>query len=193
MNISSAYNAYQLSDEERTNLSRLADYTSVQSMPEIWPLAATRFSDTIALSDPHAKIPLQLTYAELAQKIKEFATGLQQLGLEPGEDLIPTRVALFADNSCRWMIADQGIMAAGGANVVRSSQADIHELLYILENSGSTGLVVEDLATLKKLRHKLDELPIKWVVLLTDEIAQGVTLTVKNFSQILAAGADQSL
>jgi len=193
MNLPSAYNAYQLSEEERTNLSRLADYTSVQSMAEIWPLTATRFGDTVALSDPYAKIPLQLTYTELAEKIKQFATGLQQLGLEPSEDLIPPRVALFADNSCRWMIADQGIMAAGGANVVRSSQAETQELLYILENSGSTGLVVEDLATLQKLRHKLDELPLQWVVLLSDETPPEETLKVKNFTEIMEAGAGKSL
>lgn len=193
MNLSTGYNAYQLSEEERTNLSRLADYTSVQSMPEIWPLAATRFSDIIALSDPYAKTPLKLTYAEFAENIKQFATGLQQLGLEPGDDLIPTRVALFADNSCRWMIADQAIMAAGGANVVRSSQAETQELLYILENSGSTGLVVEDLATLKKLRFKLDELPVKWVVLLSDETVPEDNLTVKNYTQIMEAGSGKSL
>jgi len=44
------------------------------------------------------------------------------------------------------LIADQGIITAG---IVRSAQAEREELLFILADSGSTALVVEDRKTLK--------------------------------------------
>ena len=149
---------FNLSEQERINLTRMADYSSVQSLPEIWPLAQQQFGQIIALQDPHAEPEVILTYAQLYQQIQQFAGGLQALGVQPGD-----RVALIADNSPRWMIADQGILTAGAVDAVRSAQAEREELLFILADSGSTALVVEDRKTLKKL-HRLDSLPIKLVV-----------------------------
>lgn len=40
---------------------------------------------------------------QLEQEILYFAEGLRVLGVTPDE-----KVALFADNSCRWLVADQG-------------------------------------------------------------------------------------
>jgi long-chain acyl-CoA synthetase len=181
--------SFNLPEKERLNLERMADYSSVQSIPEIWPLAAKRFGETIALKDPHAKPEVVITYSQLAQQIQQFAAGLQALGLKEGD-----RVSLFADNSPRWFIADQGIMRAGAVNAVRSAQADPEELLFILANSGSTALVVEDLKTLKKLRQGLDDLPINLVVLLSDEEPESAeSRKILNFSGLIAAGASHKL
>lgn len=40
---------------------------------------------------------------QLEQEILNFAEGLRVVGLKPDE-----KIALFADNSCRWLVADQG-------------------------------------------------------------------------------------
>jgi long-chain acyl-CoA synthetase len=190
-----------LSPQERANLERSADYTSAQSLPEIWPLAAQRFEKIVALKDPHAvgahgAPPSTLTYGQLYQQIRQFAAGLQAGGFQPelDETGLPTRIALFADNSPRWLIADQGILTAGAANVVRSAQAEREELLYILADSGSIGLVVENLALLKKLRDRLDSLPIQLVVLLSEENPpEGETIKILNYEQLMAAGASHQL
>jgi long-chain acyl-CoA synthetase len=199
--MSNNHPATHLIQQESANLKLAADYSSVQSLPEIWPLAAQRFETTVALQDPHgvgghgAK-PSTLTYAQLYQQIQQFAAGLQALGFQGALDEtgIPTRIALFADNSPRWMIADQGILTAGAANVVRSAQADREELLYILEDSGSIGLVVENLALLKNLRDRLDCLPIGLVILLSEEKPpESETLKILNYPQLMALGESHSL
>lgn len=107
--------SWQMSDRERANLQQVTLYNSVQSLSEIWPLAAKHYHQTIALHDPHAKPEVKFTYAELNEQIQKFAAGLQSLGVVPTENeaSIPPRVALFAENSPRWMIADQGIIVAG--------------------------------------------------------------------------------
>jgi len=161
------------------------DYRSVQSLPEIWAIAAQRFADVTAVKDPHRQPAVELTYAQLYQRIQQFAAGLQVLGVTGAEP----PVALIADNSYRWLIADQGIMAAGAAGAVRSPQADREELLFILADSGSTTLVIEDRATLQKLQPQLDELPIRLIILLSDEPGTESAAKVMNFLQVMEAGS----
>jgi long-chain acyl-CoA synthetase len=87
-------------------------------------------------------------------------------------------------------------MRAGGADAVRSSQADREELLYILEHSGSTVLVVEDYRTLEKLSagDRLAAFPLKCAILLSDENpAPSGNLQVFNFSEFTARGLDRLL
>ncbi|HAX75370.1 MAG TPA: long-chain fatty acid--CoA ligase, partial [Cyanobacteria bacterium UBA11372] len=183
---------FKLTEQDRRALKSLVDYSGVESVPEIWGIVAQKYGNIVALHDPHAKPEIILTYAQLYQQMRQFAAGLQVLGVLPAYE--PPRVALFSDNCPRWLIADQGIMMAGAANVVRSSGADKDELLYILENSGSNALVVEDWKTLKKLGDRIYDLPIQLVVLLSDEQpdAKGI-LTVFNFAQVMAKGENQPL
>jgi long-chain acyl-CoA synthetase len=191
-NYSTSTPVFKLTAQDRLALKGLVDYSSIESIPEIWSIVAEKFPHIVALHDPHAKPEVILTYSQLYQQIQQFAAGLQGLGIQPATE--PARVALFADNSPRWMIADQGILTAGAADVVRSAQADKDELLYILEHSGSTALVVEDQKTLKKLGASLQDLPIQLVVLLSDEEPEAShNLTIFNFSQVMAKGENQPL
>ncbi|MGF1992186.1 MAG: AMP-dependent synthetase/ligase [Nostoc sp. ZfuVER08] len=177
-----------ISERERQALKKLVDYANVQSLPEIWPLAAREFGDIVALHSPHTKPEIVITYTQLAEKIQLFAAGLQSLGVKLGD-----RISLIADNSPRWFIADQGIMTAGGVDAVRSSQAEKEELLFIIANSGSTAVVIEDLKTLKKLQDRLNDLPIEFVILLSDEApATEGPLKVLNFTQLNEIGANHN-
>ncbi len=172
------------------------DYSQVRSLPELWAIAAQAFANVPAVHDPHSKPELKFTYAELGQQFRQFAAGLQALGILAADsaEAVPPRIGLISDNSPRWLIADQGIMRSGAANVVRSSQADPDELLFILRDSGAIALVLEDLATLKKLRSGLDDLPIQFVVLLTEEQPpEEESLKVLTFSQVLELGKTAEL
>ena len=88
----------ELAKKDQQNLKSVVDYSSVESLPEIWPMAAQRFGDTRALHNPHAQSNEEvLTYTELFKQIQQFAVGLQALGIKPQE-----RISLNADNSPRW-------------------------------------------------------------------------------------------
>ncbi|WP_414752762.1 AMP-dependent synthetase/ligase [Anabaena sp. CCY 9910] len=177
-----------ITKEQGKEIQRLVDYTNVDSLPEIWPIAAKKFGETLALYNPHAKPEVKITYQQLAEKIQLFASGLQALGVQAGD-----RISLIADNSPRWFIADQGIMTAGAVDAVRSSQAEKEELLYIVAHSGSTALVVEDLKTFNKLQDRLHDLPIQVVVILTDETPPTEqSLKVLNFLQLIEVGTNHT-
>ncbi|MDB9444890.1 AMP-dependent synthetase/ligase [Anabaena sp. CS-542/02] len=190
MNNSTDTPAYlsKITKRESQELQRLVDYSHVVSLPEVWSLAAKQFSDIVALHNPHSTPEVVITYSQLGEQIQKFAAGLQKLGVKVGD-----RISLIADNSPRWFIADQGIMTAGAVNAVRSSQAERSELLFIIANSGSTALVVQDLDTLNKLGEGLNDLPIQLIILISEETPPEDTPKVLNFSQVLEIGANHPL
>ena len=176
-------------EQEKINRARAINYDDVQAIPEVWPIVAERHGDVVALLDPHSEPPTRYTYRELAAAIKQFAAGLQSLGLQPGE-----KVAVFSENRPRWMVADQGIMTAGAIDAVRGANAEKNELLYILEHSNSVGLVVQDMDTLSKLADSLAGRNLRFVILLSDETAKveadlgGARLL--NFSEVMELGGE---
>ncbi|GFY81741.1 acyl-activating enzyme 15 [Actinidia rufa] len=101
-----------------------------KTVPDIWRSSAEKFGDRVALVDPYHDPPSTMTYKQLEQEILDFSEGLRAIGIKPGE-----KVALFADNSCRWLVADQGMMASGAINVVRGSRSSVEELLQIYNHS----------------------------------------------------------
>jgi long-chain acyl-CoA synthetase len=179
-----ANDTYAMTDRERQNLSKTINYSQLNSLPDMWSILAEKCGSVVALNSPHSKPQISLTYQEVATQIQLFATGLQNLGLEPY-----TAVALFADNSPRWLIADQGIMLMGAFNAVRSSQAETQELVSILENSGAKVLIIEDIKTLKKLSSRLVDLQISLIILLSDESPDlEISIKVINFTQTIDLG-----
>ncbi len=180
---------YQLTDRERQNLSTTIDYTHINSIPEMWSILAAKCGDVVALSSPHAKVPVTYTYQELKTQIELFAAGLQSLGVQPR-----TGVAIFADNSPRWLIVDQGTMLAGAFNAVRGAQAETQELLSILDNSEAKALIVEDLNTLKRLIAGMSGKQVELVILLSDESSELDTpLKVVNFTEVVELGKNHAL
>lgn len=179
---------HTLEQRDRAGMAAEKDYSQIQSLPEIWPIAAAEYGAQLAMDDPHNQPSAQLNYQELWDKIQQFAAGLQGLGMAP-----QAHVALFADNSHRWFIADQGIMAAGGVDAVRSSQAETEELRYIAEHSNSTVLIVEDLKLWHRLRDRLRELPLQVVILLSDESPDGeAPFKMVNYSELLDIGCQHT-
>ncbi|NUN63677.1 long-chain fatty acid--CoA ligase [Pseudanabaena biceps] len=161
-------------------MSKTFSLSQANSLWQLWEQGAQTHPDAIALYDPHAKPPVRISYRDTFEQINAFGAGLRSLGIQFGE-----KVALIADNSPRWLIADQGILAIGAANATRSSQADRSELLYIIEHSDSVAIVVENLATLQKLEPELHSLPVKQIILMSDETPPEGAY---NFQQLLALG-----
>ena len=134
------------SRRDRRALARRDDWSGITGLEQLWPVLAERHGDALALEAPHAATPEQFSYRQLHQCIEQAAAAFAGLGVADGDV-----VALFAENSPRWLQVDQGLMRAGAADAVRGSAAPVEELRYILEDSGASGLVVESAALLAKL------------------------------------------
>ncbi|XP_043722147.1 probable acyl-activating enzyme 16, chloroplastic isoform X2 [Telopea speciosissima] len=152
-----------------------------KAVPDIWKSSAEKYGDRIALVDPYHDPPSELTYKQLEQQILEFSEGLRVVGLKPDEKL-----ALFADNSCRWLVADQGIMATGAINVVRGTRSSNEELLHIYNHSESVALVVDNPDFFNRIAETfISRASIKFIILLWGEksgITSKVTEDIAVFS-----------
>ncbi len=168
-------------------------YRDVQTLPEMWAIANQRFGSIVAVHDPHAQPQVKLTYAQLYEQMQQFASGLQALGIRQDLEEVPPRIALFSDNGSQWLIADQGVMRAGAIDVVRGAQADPSELQFILQNSGAIGVILQDLELFKKLRPRFADLPIQFVILLSNEASPEDSIKVLTLTQVLALGKTHSL
>ncbi|KAL3686839.1 hypothetical protein R1sor_013148 [Riccia sorocarpa] len=134
-----------------------------KAVPDFWRTAAEEFGDRLALIDRHHDPPTQLTFKEAFQAILEFSEGLRVYGVKPDQ-----KVALISENSHRWIVADQGIMAAGAVDVVRGSRSSTEELCHIIVHSDSKALVVDTPDTYNRLAPRLlsDEVSLMFVVVL---------------------------
>ena len=97
----------------------------------VWPWLADHHGTLMAVDAPHAAHPERFSFGELAQHIAAAAVGFRQHGVAPGDV-----VALFAENSPRWLVADQGSCGLVPRMRFAGASAPVEELRYILEDSG---------------------------------------------------------
>ena len=134
------------SRRDQRALAERHDWTALGGLEQLWGELARQHGDALALDAPHATPPEQLSFRQLHQRIEQAAAGFAALGIRSGEV-----VALFSENSARWLLADQGLMRLGAADAVRGSGAPIEELRYIAADSGAVALVLESAELLKQL------------------------------------------
>ncbi|KAI5064704.1 hypothetical protein GOP47_0019399 [Adiantum capillus-veneris] len=147
---------------EGKRLPNVDDPSSWRTLSEIWRCTTIKYGDKVALVDPHHMSPKTITFKQLELEILQFSESLRQSGILPDE-----KIAIFAENSCRWLIADQGVMAMGAVDVVRGSRSSIDELLFIYSHSDSVALIVDSKELWDKLLPSFNALQApKFVVLL---------------------------
>ncbi|MFI8346414.1 AMP-dependent synthetase/ligase [Streptomyces sp. NPDC085596] len=104
-----------------------------------------------------------LTWGQAAERVYAIAAGLIELGIEPEQ-----RVALASSTRVEWILADLGIMCAGGATTTVYPQTNADESSYILSDSESHVLIAEDAAQVAKAVERRAELPALTKVVVID-------------------------
>jgi long-chain acyl-CoA synthetase len=94
------------------------------------------------------------SFRELAASARAIAGGLIALGVRPGD-----RVAILGSTRPEWTIADCGALAAGATVVPIYHTNSPEECSYVLSHSGSSVLICEDEAQLRKIESVRSELP----------------------------------
>jgi long-chain acyl-CoA synthetase len=179
--------AWSGSADDQRALALRSDWSALEGLEQLWPVLAERYGDALALEAPHARPPQRFSYRELRQAIEQAAAGLASLGIGAGDV-----VALFAENSPRWLVADQALMRLGAADAVRGSGAPAEELRYIAADSGAVALVLESAALLEPLQLGPELLArLRAVVLLQGEppAAAAAGLPCVSWEQLLERGA----
>lgn len=115
-----------------------------------------------------------VTWSELDRARLEVAAGLVDLGLAHGE-----RVTILSNTSITWMIADLGILSAGGQTVPIYQSNLAADCQYITEDCGAVLAIAEDAEQLEKLQKFKDALPrVRKVIVMNGDV-DGTEWTVR--------------
>ncbi len=116
-----------------------------------------------------------LSWAALTEQVRKVSNGLVAWGVKPGD-----RVAIYGSTSIQWVIADLAIMAARAIVVPVYSSNTAEEARYVIQNSGSVLVFVDNdvpeakqEGRLSRLRSKLDQLGGLRQVVLFEGAASG--------------------
>ncbi|WP_338753521.1 fatty acid--CoA ligase family protein [Bacillus sp. FJAT-52991] len=153
---------------------------------------------SVALSESAAKfkgktayhfLDKTATYEELNTAVNQFASGLNQLGIQKGD-----HIALLLGNSPHFIISLYGALRAGVTVIPINPLYTPDEISYIVNNGDVKAIVLLDiLVPLVEKMNQYSPLVEQYIVCETnDERAQGVDLTLdklKTFSALLSLGS----
>jgi long-chain acyl-CoA synthetase len=162
----------------------------VRKTTSIPQLLATRVHDTPdreAYRYPVGEQWRSMTWRQSFERIKAIAAGLVSLGLEREQ-----RVGILSNTRVEWLLADLGVMCAGGATTTVYPSSTPDECTYILADSEARYAFVEDDSQLAKLAAHRPELPALAKVILVDGTpAEPLKDWVMTLAELEAAGAAQ--
>ncbi len=139
----------------------LVDVTKESLNKMFWD-AVEKYSDLTAVIEPTEQGFERMTYREFGEDVKNMSQGLMSLGVNKGD-----KVSLLADTRYEWVLADFAILTAGGATATIYPTLNSSSAKYIIENSDSEIVIVENLEQLEKILEVKDELPLlKYIVTL---------------------------
>jgi len=125
-----------------------------------------------------------ISYRELYERGLALATALIEIGLQPRE-----HVGLLADNRLEWIIADYGVLLAGGADVPRGTDITEAEVSYILGHADVRIVFIEHVGMLQKFLHVRETLPDVHTVILLDPKAEAPEGVLK-MADLIARGKE---
>jgi long-chain acyl-CoA synthetase len=139
--------------EERAAVLRDA---SGRTVCDLLRLAADRWAGEPAYSDRAAPDqPWQtITWGQTRDRVLRLAAGFLALGLQPGE-----KVALMMPNQLEHVLADQGVLHAGGVPVTFYPTLAPDQVAYVAGNCDARIAVLDGAAELARWQPVLAELP----------------------------------
>jgi acyl-CoA synthetase (AMP-forming)/AMP-acid ligase II len=131
--LSTATETVGLSPREATETVGLSPREA--TVPALVEAAAAAYGDREAIVDGATRI----RYAELAGRVDGFARAVMAAGIEPGD-----RVAMWAPNGWRWVVAALGAVRAGAVLIPLNTRYKGAEAAYILGRAKARLLVTVD-------------------------------------------------
>ncbi|MEO6777634.1 MAG: long-chain fatty acid--CoA ligase [Kofleriaceae bacterium] len=104
-----------------------------------------------------------MTWRQSGERVKAIAAGLLALGLHREE-----RVGILCNTRLEWLLADLGILSAGGATTTVYPSSTAEECAFILHDSTTKYVFAEDSKQVDKLRAHKAEMPALVKVILVD-------------------------
>ena len=127
-----------------------------------------------------------LTWAQYRDRVRDTALGLRSIGLQRGDF-----VAIMARNRPEHLVADLGVVHAGGTPVSLYNTLAPEQVGYVSGHCEATIAILEDEGFLAKFREVRDQLPnLRKIVVIEPVSAADEGLI--SWDRVLAAGAAEA-
>jgi len=137
--------------------------TNSTTIADLLPKAVEQYGPRVAVRYKEGDQWVSKTYEEVAEIVRPLAFGLVTLGVEKGD-----RVAILGNTRPEWTYFDFAALSIGATVVPIYQTNSPEECRYVLENSDSKVVVVEDAEQLEKVRQVRDRLPqLEQIVMMT--------------------------
>jgi long-chain acyl-CoA synthetase len=161
-------------------------YLTVQTFPELLQRNAARFGSRRAQWwKTNGTNTDSLTYAQLADTVRELGSGLMQLGLAKGD-----RACIMAHTSPPWVWADYSILCGGAITVCIYPTVSAAEIRHIVNDACARFVYVDAEENLRKIKSVWQYMPsLEKVIFMRDEYA-GAEERVISFNTLRALGRE---
>jgi long-chain acyl-CoA synthetase len=143
-----------------------------RTIAELSAFGAERHGDRAALRFKRGDGWVDRSYRELAEDVRSLASGLIELGVQPGD-----RVCILANTRPEWTQLELAIATAGAVVVPIYPTNSPEECEWVVGNSGAVAVVGENAGQLAKVREVRERLPDLQTLLVIDgEDGDAITL-----------------
>src|SRR6476646_2550835 len=125
-----------------------------RNIPEAFRRQAERLGSQVAVRYKRGGAFRDLTWADYLADVRACAAALVAAGVKPGD-----RVGLLGENRVEWMVADLGILAAGGVTVSPHAALSARQVHFQMHDAGARRLFVSTAAQREKARQVRGEPP----------------------------------
>ena len=158
-------------------------YITQQTFPELLNRNVIKFGTRRAQWWKTGDTTQSITYAELGFIVKQLTAGLMSLGIQKGD-----RVAIASHTAPQWMWADYSILCAGGITVCIYPTLSAKEMSFIINDSGSKILYVQDEEILQRALSVADEMPTLQKCIIMKDDYKGSDSRVLTLPQVRELG-----
>jgi long-chain acyl-CoA synthetase len=153
-----------------------------ENLVQVFEAQAARRGEAAAVRHKRGGAWTEVSWATMARRARDVSDGLAALGIRPGD-----RVAVIGETQLEWILADLGILGAGGITVTIYQSNRPSECAYILANSGARFVFCDSAVQVAKIREVKERLPaLEGIIRVEGAAADGFERT---FGALEEAGA----
>jgi long-chain acyl-CoA synthetase len=146
--------------------------TNSKTIADLLPRAAEAYGGTTAIRFKEGDRWVGRTYGEVAEIVRPLAFGLVRLGVAKGD-----RVSILGNTRPEWTYFDFAALSVGATVVPIYQTNSPEECRYVLENSDSKIVIVEDAEQLEKVRQVRSQLPqLEQIVLMAGSAEDAISI-----------------
>lgn len=137
-----------------------------QSVYHLFKSTVSKYPDRVAAQFKEGGSWKDVTWGEMNGLATSISGALAKHGFEAKD-----RIAIQSNTRFEWVVADLGILGAGGTTVPIYQSNKAEDCAYILNDSGAVAVFAEDAAQLAKLREVRAEIPNVRLIVCFDDAA----------------------